>query len=125
VTKKSFEYDTYDRKHALATEYNGSQHYRETPEHNQEDVDTQQAHDLQKESLSVRNGVTLLAFTHRDLRPGILEGRLDEVVPHLKRGYVDMSGPYMKVLNRICDNYAAKVDKEEKLAAHKESAEQR
>jgi hypothetical protein len=124
-TKKQFEYDTYDRKRRLATEYHGSQHYRETPEYNQEDVDTQQANDLMKESLSARHGITLLVFNYHDLRPGVLEKRLDEAVPHLRRGYVDMSGPYVKVLNRICENYAAKVDRAEKMAAQANAEEKR
>lgn len=66
-----------------------------------------------------------MVFTYRDLRPGVLERRVDEAVPHLKRGYVDMSGPYRKVLNRICDNYVAKVERAEKLGARKENGEQR
>ncbi|MGE5579408.1 MAG: hypothetical protein ACM3WU_05110 [Bacillota bacterium] len=122
-TKKPLEYDTYDRKEALATEYNGSQHYRETADYKQEDVDKQKAHDLMKQSLSERNGVTLLTFTYRDLRPGILEARLDAAVPHLKRGYVDMTGPYAKILNRICDNYATRVERIEKAAAQKQSGQ--
>jgi hypothetical protein len=124
-TKKPFEYDTYDRKRRVATEYHGSQHYKETAEYKQEDVDTQQAHDLMKESMSVRNGITLLIFNYRDLRPGVLEGRLDETVPHLKRAFVDMGGPYIKVLNRICHNYAAKVDRAEKMAAQKSDEEEK
>ena len=124
-TKKPFEYDTFDRKRGLATEYRGSQHYRETAEYKQADVDTQQAYDLMKESMSARHGITLLNFNYRDLRPGALERRLDEAVPHLKRGYVDMGGPYIKVLNRICDNYAAKVDRAEKMAAQKRAEEER
>lgn len=124
-TKRPLEYDTYDRKQALATEYNGSQHYRETPDYKDADVGKQKAHDLMKQSLSERNGITLLNFTYRDLRPGVLEARLDAAVPHLRRGYVDMHGPYMKVLNRISDHYAAKVDRAEKAAAERESTQQR
>lgn len=123
-TRKPLEYDTYDRKRRVATEYHGSQHYRETAEYKQEDVETQQVNDLMKESLSARNGITLLIFNYRDLRPGALEERLDEAVPHLKRGYVDMNGPYIKVLNRICENYVAKVDRAEKLARQKAAAEE-
>lgn len=78
-----------------------------------------------KESMSARNGITLLIFNYRDLRPGALEQRLDEAVPHLKRGYVDMNGPYIKVLNRICENYAAKVDRAEKMATQKTDAEEK
>jgi len=115
-TKKPLEYDTYDRKEQLATEYNGSQHYRETADYSQEDVDKQKAHDLMKQTLSQQNGVTLLTFTYRDLRPGVLEARLDAVVPHLRRGYVDMTGPYARVLNRICENYANRVERIEKAA---------
>jgi hypothetical protein len=124
-TKRPFEYDTYDRKRRLATEYHGSQHYKETAEYKQADVDTQQVYDLMKESMSARNGITLLIFNYRDLRPGALEQRLDEAVPHLKRGYVDMNGPYIKVLNRICENYAAKVDRAEKMATQKTDAEEK
>ncbi|MGE5579051.1 MAG: hypothetical protein ACM3WU_03310 [Bacillota bacterium] len=125
ITKKPLELDTFDRKNALGTEYNGSQHYRETADYKQADVDTQQVNDLLKASLSAKHGITLLTFTYRDLRPGVLERRLDEAVPHLKRGHVDLGGPYMKVLNRICDNYAAKVERAEKLAEQKKVAEQR
>ena len=124
-TKRRLEYDTYDRKQALATEYNGSQHYRETPDYRQEEVGKQKAHDLMKQSMSEREGVTLLTFTYRDLRPGVLEARLDAAVPHFRRGYVDMRGPYMKVLNRISTHYAAKVDRAEQAAAERESVQQR
>jgi hypothetical protein len=115
-TKKRMEYDRYDPKNAYAGEYNGSQHYRESEKYTEEDVGQQQAHDLMKRSLSVQNGVTLMVFTWEDLRPGALEARLEVAVPHLKRGYVDRDGPYMKTLNRICDNYASKVEKAEKQA---------
>lgn len=124
-TKKPLEYDTYDYKHALATEYNGSQHYRESPQYGQETVSEQKARDLMKESLSVRNGVTLLTFTYRDLRPGVLEARLDEAIPHLKRGYVDLGGPYMRTLNRICNAYASKVEAVEMEAAQKGREDER
>lgn len=77
-----------------------------------------------KESLSVRHGITLLVFTWKDLRPGVLESRLDQAVPHLKRGYVDRDGPYMKTLNRICDGYASKVERAEKQAAQAKEAQE-
>jgi len=118
-TDKPLEYDTYDSKVRFATEYDGSQHYRETQKYDEEQVKEQMSHDLMKESLSVRNNVTLVSFTWRDLRPGVLERRLDAEVPQLKRGYVDRDGPYMKVLNRICDNYASKVERAERDAAQK------
>ncbi len=115
-TKRRLEYDTYDRKNAFATEYDGSQHYRETSDYGEKDVGKQKAHDLIKKSLSERNGITLVTFTYKDLRPGVLETRLDAAVPHLRRGYVDMSGPYPKVVNRLSNNYSSKVGKAEENA---------
>lgn len=125
VTKKPLELDTFDPKNCMGTEYNGSQHYRETEDYKQVDVDEQQVRDHLKASMSAQNGITLLTFTYRDLRPGVLERRLEEAVPHLKRRYVDMGGPYMKVLNRISDAYAAKVERAEKEAEQAKAAQQK
>lgn len=122
-TGKPLEYDTYDPKAAFATEFNGSQHYKESSRYSEEEVNEQKTHDLLKQSLSARNGVTLLTFTWEDLRPGVLEARLDLDVPHLKRGYVDLDGPYMKTLNRICENYVAKVERAEREAALRDKAQ--
>lgn len=118
-TDKPMEYDTLDIKVRFATEYNGSQHYKETEKYKDEQVKELMAHDLMKESLSLRHNIVLLSFTWRDLRPGVLEKRLDAAVPHLKRGYVDRDGPYIKVLNRICDNYASRVERAEIEAERK------
>ena len=111
------EYDRFDPKEAFATEFNGTQHYKASQKYKDDKVREQQAHDMFKESLSVRNGVTLLTLASEDLRPGVLEAKLDQVVPHLKRGYVDRDGPYIKTLNRICDNYASKVERAEQEAS--------
>lgn len=123
TTGRPLEYDRYDPKAEFATEHNGIQHYRESDMYSEEQVRQQKAHDLMKESLSMRNGVTLLTFTWRDLRPGVLEARLREAVPHLTRGYIDMAGAYAKTLNRICDAYASKAERAEKEAAARERAQ--
>ena len=115
-TGMPLEFDRFDPKTGLACEYNGSQHYHESDDYTEEEVKRQRVHDLIKESLSLRNGVTLLVFSWQDLRPGTIESRLDAVVPHLKRGYVDMDGPYMKTLARMCGNYASRVEKAEREA---------
>jgi len=122
ITGQQLEYDRYDPKAGFAAEHNGIQHYRQSDLYSEDQVKQQQANDLMKESLSARNGVTLMTFTWRDLRPGVLEERLKETVSYLTRGYVDMGGAYAKTLNRICDAYASKAEKGEKEAAAKERA---
>lgn len=122
TTGQQLEYDRYDPKARFATEHNGIQHYWQSDMYSEDQVNQQKAHDLMKESLSVRNGVRLMTFTWRDLRPGVLEARLKEAVPRLMRGYVDMGGAYAKTLNRICDAYASKAERAEKEAEAKERA---
>jgi len=120
-TRMPLELDRFDPKAGLAFEYNGSQHYHESGDYTEEEVNRQKVHDLLKESLSMRNGITLLVFSWQDLRPGVIESRLEATVPHLKRGYVDMAGPYMKTLNRMCANYASRVEKAEKEAVQRKA----
>jgi hypothetical protein len=123
ATGRQLEYDRFDPKAKFASEHNGLQHYRGSEMFSEEQVNQQKTHDLIKESLSARNGVTLLTFTWRDLRPGALEARIDEAIPRLKRGFVDLSGTYAKTLNRICDAYATKAERAEKESGARENSQ--
>jgi hypothetical protein len=112
MSNEKMEYDRYDKENRFATEYNGDQHYRATGDYDENDVRLQATRDHVKKSISIQYGVTLLELTSDDLRPGVLEEKLDELVPHLKRGYVDTEGPYYKALIRLCSNCAAKAARE-------------
>jgi hypothetical protein len=112
LNNERLEYDRYHFKEGFASEYQGAQHFRATRNSSEEELRLQQTRDHIKRSLSLEHGVILLEITSEDLRPGVLEGRLREVVPHLIRGYVDTEGPYYKTLMRLCSNYAAKATRE-------------
>ena len=107
-TNEALEFDRYHPKASFAVEYNGLQHYRPTRDYDEAKVRAQQARDLIKESLSARRGIILMVLVPEDLKAGALESKVEKLVPHLKRGYVDLDGPYMKTLNRLCENYVSK-----------------
>ena len=107
-TDEALEFDRYHPGASFAVEYNGLQHYRPTRDYDEAKVRAQQARDLIKEGLCVRHGITLMVLTPEDLKAGVLESKLENLVPHLKRGFVDMDGPYIKALNRLCEKYVSK-----------------
>jgi DNA-binding MarR family transcriptional regulator len=128
LNNERLEYDRYHFKAKFASEYQGPQHFRVTRNSSEEELRLQQTRDHIKRSISVEHGIILLQITPSDLKPGVLEAKLREVVPHLMRGYVDTEGPYYRTLLRLCSNYAAKAAREsakERTERNREIAKER
>lgn len=121
LNNERLELDRYHFKEGFASEYQGAQHFRAIKISSEEELRLQQTRDHIKRSLCLEHGVTLMQITSEDLRPGVLEAKLREFVPHLMRGYIDTEGPYYKTLIRLCSNYAAKAARE----SAKEEAQKR
>ena len=47
------------------------------------------------------------------------------MVLHPRHGYVDVNDLYINLSNRICENYAAKVDRAEEMATQKADVEEK
>ena len=108
ATGERLEYDRYYLQ-GVAFEFNGAQHYEVTEVYSDERaLGEAKARDFAKETLSMRNNVTLVTVTSEDLVPGAFE----KVIPHsLLLNTVSAEGHYFEVLTRICRGYRAKAER--------------
>ena len=105
TTGERLEYDRYYLQ-AVAFEFNGAQHYEVTEVYGDEKaLGEAKARDYIKDSLSGRNGVTLVTVTSEDLDPGAFR----KVIPqNLLLNQVFTEGCYFTALTRMCGAYRAK-----------------
>lgn len=108
TSNEPMECDRIHPRAKLHVEFHGWQHYGPTRMFSKKESREQQARDLMKGRLCEKNGYTFVEVSPDDLKPGVLEAKLDAVRPDLRRAYIDVDGPYYQELMRLCSAYAAK-----------------
>lgn len=106
ISGESLEFDRYYLD-GVAFEFNGPQHYGPTASFPDEQAFRDlRVRDLLKKGLSREKGIELVVITAGDLSLDGMVARLPALLP---RSAVDRDGPYVKALERLCQEYRAKM----------------
>lgn len=114
TTKRPLEYDRIYPKKRVATEFQGSQHYRLTELFPDEDkLSDTRLRDLVKLGLSVEKGITVITLEPKDLS---LKGMLAKIGDLLPLRPYNPSGPLITTLEKLGRQYNASVARQEQEA---------
>lgn len=113
-TGRPLEFDRIYPKRRVASEFQGSQHYRTTEKYHKEDelADTR-LRDLVKLGLSVEKGITIITLEPKDLS---LKGMLAKIGDLLPVRPYNANGPLITTLERLGRKYNASIARKEKEA---------